>query len=271
MLGSVVDAEDIVQEAFLTLYKSDPDHIQNMKAYLCKIVTNRCLDLLRSTRKQREEYVGTWLPEPLVTTASEETDPIYAYLQKESLSTAYLLLLQQLSYIERAIFLLREVMQYDYEEIAKIVGKSSANCRLILHRAKRSLSVIDDSDHLGNLNREQNTNLVEQFISALTSSNTKQIMKLLSTDATFYTDGGGKVKTILLPLHGHIQIAQSTTNIWKKFTGNLTYRITMVNNLPGIVLYMDKKVLAVISLQIQKGQIANLYFVKNPDKLTHVC
>lgn len=270
MLGSVVDAEDVVQEAFLALYKSGSGHIQNMKAYLCKIVTNRCLELLRSTSKQREVYIGTWLPEPLVTDASDETDPMQSYLQKESLSTAYLLLLQQLSYVERAVFLLRETMQYDYEEIADIVGKSSVNCRQIFHRAKRSLRIKEVPDHWDRLNREQTTSLVEQFMSAFTSGDAAQIMKCLSADAVLFTDGGGKVKVLPYPLHGHIRISNAMAAYFKKFSWSFTYRNTLVNGLPGIVVYMDNKTLVVISFEIVDGFIVNLYFVANPDKLTHV-
>jgi RNA polymerase sigma-70 factor (ECF subfamily) len=270
MLGSVMDAEDIVQEAFLTMYKSGSDHIQNMKAYMCKIVTNRCLELLRSTSKQRECYVGTWLPEPLVTIASDETDPMQSYLQKESVSTAYLLLLQQLSYVERAVFLLREAMQYEYEEIADIVGKSSANCRQIFHRAKRGLSVNDVPDHLDRLGREKTTNLVEQFMNALASGDAAQIMKFLSADAVLLTDGGGKVKALTQPLHGHIRISNSVTAFLKKLPGSLTCRLAIVNGLPGIVVYQDDKTLSVISFKVLDSRIANLYFVANPDKLTHV-
>jgi RNA polymerase sigma-70 factor, ECF subfamily len=271
MLGSVMDAEDIVQEAFITVYKSGSDHILNMKAYMCKIVTNRCLDLLRSTRKQREVYIGTWLPEPLVTKASDETDPMQLYLQKESVSTAYLLLLQQLSYVERAVFLLREALQYDYEEIADIVGKSSANCRQIFHRAKRSLSVNYVSDKLDHVDREQTTNLVEQFIQGLAACDAKQIMKYLSIDATLFTDGGGKVNAALpQPLHGHVRISQFAAGFSKKLHASLTYRIAMVNGLPGVIVFMDGKTLSVISFNILDGNIANLYFVSNPDKLTYV-
>jgi len=270
MLGNVVDAEDIVQEAFLTIYKSGTDHIQNMKAYLCKIVTNRCLELLRSTSKQREVYVGTWLPEPLVTTASDETDPMQSYLQKESVSTAYLLLLQQLSYVERAVFLLREAMQYDYKEIAEIVGKSSTNCRQIFHRAKRSLSVKYVPDKLDHADREKTANLVEQFMYALTSGDAAQIMKFLSNDAVLFTDGGGKVKALPQPLHGHIRISHSVTGFLRKWPGSFNCRIAMVNGLPGIIVYMDEKKWSVISFKVMNGRIVNLYFVANPDKLTHV-
>ncbi len=269
MLGSVMDAEDIVQEAFLTLCKSGSDHIQNMKAYMCKIVTNRCLERLRSTSKQRVDYVGTWLPEPLVTTASDEMDPMQSYLQKESVSTAYLLLLQQFSYVERAVFLLREAMQYDYEEIADIVGKSSANCRQIFHRAKRSLSVKDVSDHSDRLAPEKTTNLVEQFMYALTSGDAAQIMKCLSTDAVLLTDGGGKVKALTQPLHGHIRISHSVSSFLKKWPGSLSYRIAMVNGQPGIVVYMDEQMWSVISFKVLDGHIVSLYFVANPVDTPH--
>jgi RNA polymerase sigma-70 factor (TIGR02957 family) len=271
MLGSVMDAEDIVQEAFIAVYKSGSDHIQNMKAYLCKIVTNRCLDLLRSSRKQREVYIGTWLPEPLVTEASDETDPMQSYLQKESVSTAYLMLLQQLSYVERAVFLLREAMQYDYEEIADIVGKSSANCRQIFHRAKRSLSVNDASDKLDHVDREQTTNLVEQFMHGLATCDAKKIMKYLAIDATLFTDGGGKVNAALpQPLHGNERISQFGAGFSKKLHTSLTYRIAMVNGLPGIIVYIAGKLLSVISFKVLEDHITDLYFVSNPDKLTHV-
>jgi RNA polymerase sigma factor (sigma-70 family) len=145
MLGSVMDAEDVVQEAFLYANETNLEHVHNPKAYLCKIVTNRCIDSLRSASKKREVYVGPWLPEPLMTTSATSADhqiaPDLAYTHKESLSTAYLLLLQQLTWMERAVFLLREVLQYEYDEIAEIVGKSSTNCRQIFCRAKNAISL----------------------------------------------------------------------------------------------------------------------------------
>ncbi|MBB6731478.1 RNA polymerase sigma-70 factor [Cohnella zeiphila] len=270
MLGSVMDAEDVVQEAFLTVFKSGSGHVQNMRAYLCKIVTNRCLELLRSTKKQREVYIGTWLPEPLVAAAGDETDPMQSYLQKESVSTAYLLLLQQLSYVERAVFLLREAMQYDYEEIADIVGKSSANCRQIFHRAKRSLSVNDDPGHSEGLDSRQTAGLVEQFITALTSGSAAQIMKFLSADAVLFTDGGGKVQALAQPLHGHVRISHGVAGLINRWPESFACRIAMVNGVPGIVIDKDGERWAVLSFKIKDGLIDNLYFVANPDKLMHL-
>ncbi|MGC6588848.1 sigma-70 family RNA polymerase sigma factor [Paenibacillus sp. Dod16] len=263
MMGSVMDAEDIVQEAFLTIYKSGSDHIQNIKAYLCKIVTNRCLELLRSTSKQREVYAGTWLPEPLVATASDETDPIQSYLQKESVSTAYLLLLQQLSYVERAVFLLREAMQYDYEEIAGIVGKSSTNCRQIFHRAKRSLNMKPVPDHVDDLNRKQTTGLVEQFMHAFAAGDVARIMKFLSVDAILFTDGGGKVQALAQPVHGLTRISNLMMTYFNKFPVDFTYRITMVN---GLLLSNDTKVSTFI--KAEKPDLSG-FFIFMYSKLCH--
>jgi RNA polymerase sigma-70 factor (ECF subfamily) len=161
-------------------------------------------------------------------------------------------------------------MQYDYEEIADIVGKSNANCRQIFHRAKRSLSVKYDPDQLDSLDREQATNLVEKFMRALASGDASRIIKFLSADAVLITDGGGKVKAQLKPFYGHTQISRLTSNFLKKWSGSLTYRITMVNDMPGIIVYMDGKTRYVISLRILNDHILNLYIVANPDKLTHV-
>jgi len=270
MLGSVADAEDIVQEAFIALYKPGFRHVQNQKAYLCKIVTNRCLELLRSARKQREVYIGTWLPEPLVASSDDDADPMQSYLQKESLSTAYLLLLQQLSYVERAVFLLRETMQYDYEEIADIVGKSVANCRQIFHRAKRSLATQAVSQREERLSEQHTANLVKQFIHALKSGDAAQMMKCLSTDAALYADGGGKVKVIPHPLRGHMRISTMVLKFFQQFLGTPSFQIARVNGLPGIIVYQDDSMMAVISISVREDRIDHLYCVVNPDKLKHV-
>ena len=140
ILGSATDAEDMVHEAFLSLEKTPEEDISNVKSYMCKIVTNRSIDLLRSAGRQRETYMGPWLPEPVMTESGfhgDSDDPLVNYLLKESLSTAYLLLLQHFSATERVVFLLREVFQYRYNDISEIVSKSSANCRQIYHRTKK--------------------------------------------------------------------------------------------------------------------------------------
>lgn len=265
MLGSVQDAEDIVQEAYLTLSETTTEHVLNSKAYLCKIVTNRCIDLLKSARKQRETYVGPWLPEPLLIDSME--DPAQNYIMKESLSTAYLLLLEQLSETERAVFLLREVLQYDYEAIADVVGKSKTNCRQIFHRAKKAVGNHREADHL---TPTKATALTEQFVSAIITGNVSKLLSLLAIDATLLSDGGGKTKAALFPILGAERISRFYMGILAKSTEDFSFKFTVVNGDPGIVLYAEEQVYGVLSLQVQDDLIQKIYWVANPDKLSHI-
>jgi RNA polymerase sigma-70 factor (ECF subfamily) len=276
MLGSVMDAEDIVHESFLALRKTGWEHVGNVRAYLCRIVTNRCLNHLQSSAKKRELYPGPWLPEPLVGEAGESAvtdDPLKSYVHKESLATAYLLLLQQLSYVERAVFLLREALQYDYDEIADIVGKSSVNCRQIYHRAKRSLgnraSVAEDGGEKAAPPSETNR-LVEQFVRALANSDVDQLMNALSADVALVMDGGGKVTALPRAVAGSLRIASFLATMPSKLPPEVAYRLTDVNGRPGVVVQTRDQTIAVTSFQVENGRITGIYVVVNPDKLRHV-
>ncbi|NBD25251.1 RNA polymerase sigma factor SigJ [Paenibacillus glycinis] len=288
MLGSVMDAEDIVQEAFLSLQGKEAERISNVKAYLCKIATNRCIDRLRSAQRQREVYVGPWLPEPLVAdwagdvevsagsgfgSGSLEDDPYQAYARHESVSTAYLLLLQQLSSVERAVFLLREVLQYDYDEIADIVGKSSANCRQIFHRAKRGIQPEEErnSPSAGVPAAPGHQQLVEQFTAALTNGDIGKLLHLLSPGAALLSDGGGKVTAAVNPIIGAARISGFLQGVLKKLDpASLSYRLALVGGQLGLVTYTDGTPSGVFSFRAEQGRIANIYVVVNPDKLTGV-
>ena len=265
MLGSVHDAEDIIQEAYFTLSETSIEQVQNPKAYLCKIVTNRCIDLLKSARKKRETYVGPWLPEPLI--IDSEKDPEQNYMMKESISTAYLLLLEQLSETERAVFLLREVLQYDYDSIAEVVGKSSTNCRQIFHRARKAVGNHLASDQIPT---QRAAALTEQFVTAIVSGNVNKLLSLLAVDATLLSDGGGKTKAAVFPILGAERIVRFYMGILAKFPEDFSYKFTTVNGEPGIILYVENKVFGVISLDIQNGLIHQIYWVVNPEKLTHI-
>jgi RNA polymerase sigma-70 factor (ECF subfamily) len=279
MLGSVMDAEDVVHDAFITLNSADLSAIRNPKSYLCKIVTNRCIDRLRSARKQREVYVGPWLPEPLLTESADSSfsDPAARYLLQESMSTAYVLLLQQLSAVERAVFLLREALQYEYDEIADMVGKSSTNCRQIYHRAKRSMSAQEgttaeqtelaaaaraESDKIGRI--------VEQFLQALTVGDIPKVLSLLAEDAILYSDGGGKVKAAVRPIEGADRISRFFAGLLTKIPEGFSVQLTGVNGQPGIVTFEHGRPLTVLSFRIEAGLIASVYTVVNPDKLRHL-
>ncbi|MFC5652510.1 RNA polymerase sigma-70 factor [Paenibacillus solisilvae] len=285
MLGSAADAEDIVQEAFLALElaSSKQEPIQNIKAYSCRIVTNRCIDYLRSARKQREVYVGPWLPEPLVSLENHTNDPYYRYQQNESLSTAYLLLLQQLSSVERAVFLLREVLQVDYEEIAAMVGRSSTNCRQLFHRAKRSIMNIPadakmaadaglhpDSALKSPLDNTQLKNLISQFIHALASGSAQEMMSMLASEATLYSDGGGKVRAAIRPIFGAEFITRFLSGLLAKVPEGFSYREALVNGTPGLVTYVHGQPSTVFSFDVKEDRIAAIFIIVNPDKLARV-
>lgn len=284
MLGSVMDAEDIVHESFLALRKSGSEHVGNVRAYLCKIVTNRCIDYLQSSAKKREVYPGTWLPEPLVGEAfetAETADPLQSYVRKESLATAYLLLLQHLSYVERAVFLLREALQYDYDEIADIVGKSSVNCRQIYHRAKRSLgnrsAFIDGAESPTNRDLPARTpaagqaaRLVEQFMRALANADVGELMNVLSTDAALLMDGGGKVVAPPHSIRGSRRISGFLATLPAKLPPEAIVHLAEVNGQPGAVVQTGEQTIAVLSFRTENGRISEIYVVVNPEKLKHV-
>ncbi|WP_090586130.1 MULTISPECIES: sigma-70 family RNA polymerase sigma factor [unclassified Paenibacillus] len=290
MLGSVMDAEDMVQEAFLSLNRGDAVRIRNMKSYLCKVVTNRCLDRLRSASRQREQYIGPWLPEPLIGEEQLHGDPEEGYLLKESVTTAYLLLLHQLSAVERAVFLLREVLQYEYDEIADMVGKSPTNCRQIFHRAKRSLGSRPApaepraASASAAANEPVNSGpalplrsdalaakrLVEQFVQALTAADVPRLLALLAEDAVLYSDGGGKINAAVRPILSAGRIAQFLLGLLGKVPEDFAVRPAIVNGVPGLISYGGHMPINTVSFHLKDGVIEGIYLVVNPDKLEHV-
>ncbi|MFS0840950.1 RNA polymerase sigma-70 factor [Paenibacillus sp. 1P03SA] len=280
LLGSVMDAEDIVQEAFLSMNgASAAKPIENPKAYLCKIATNLCIDRLRSPSYRREAYIGPWLPEPLVEGAPGADDPAESLVLRESLSTAYLLLLHQLTWVERVVFLLRESLQYDYDEIASIVGKSSTNCRQIFHRAKRSLGshalppeepAVPGVPNLLAF-RQQTGRLVDRFVNALKAGDTAGLLAALADEAVLYSDGGGKVSAAVRPIIGADRIARFFAGLIQKFGREFSrLDIVHVNGLPGLASYSNGKLSSVVSFHCEEDHIAAIYIVINPDKLRHL-
>lgn len=274
MLGSVADAEDIIQEVFITFDQRPADiHITNEKAYLCKMVTNRCINLLQSSVKQREVYIGTWLPEPLVQFGPSSLDPSEIYQQKESLSTAYLLLLQQLSATERAVFLLREIFQYPYKEIAEMVGKSIINCRQIFVRAKESIHRNPGSKPKGSKNSGDSEFQVQQFIHALIEGDKDTLLHLLAKDAIHYSDGGGKAQAVLTPVVGVGRIMYFYEQVMQWFKvnrGRYSYQVANVNGSPGILVSIDGRIAYVYSFETVNNQMQRIYATSNPDKLKHI-
>jgi RNA polymerase sigma-70 factor, ECF subfamily len=269
MLGSVMDAEDCVQEAFLRWYQAsdrgETEAVRSPQAYLSTIVTRLCIDHLRSARVQRERYVGVWLPEPLITT--DESSVTGMAELSEALSVAFLHLLEQLSPIERAVFLLRQVFDYEYAEIAAIVQKSEDNCRQIVRRARQHLAT---QHTLYPVSREQQDNILHQFIRACMSGDMDGLLAVLADDIVSYADSGGKVPAAINPIYGSDKVARYLLGMLKKAPEDYSFRLACVNGQPGILNYIGGVPYAVITLDIRDGRIREIDVIRNPDKLRGV-
>jgi RNA polymerase sigma-70 factor, ECF subfamily len=221
-----------------------------------------CIDQLRSARTQHEIYVGSWLPEPIPT--SQRSELAETAILAESLSFAFLVMLENLGPLERAVFLLREVFDYDYAEIATIVGKSAANCRQVLHRAHQ---------HLGqrrprfDVSHEQQERITNQFLRASTSGDMHGLLNLLTDDIVFIGDGGGKARAGLKPIHGPDKVARGTLGGLRWIPPGTQARIEEVNGQLAIVGYLDGHPYGVMMFDIEGERIRRIYTVLNPDKL----
>jgi len=265
MLGSVVDAEDMVQETFLRCQRVSEETVQSPKTYLAAIITRLCIDHLRSARVQREQYVGSWLPEPLM--SNQTSNPIDHVELAESLSFAFLMLLECLSPTERAIFLLHEVFDYDYADIAKIVNKSIPNCRQILRRARQYLPYKPDVSKPF----RQKTELTEQFLTSWNQGDMKGLVALMAEDVTFWSDGGGKVVAAQKPLHGSLKVARFLTAIRQsRLLPAFTSQIVQINGQPGIINLVDDHPQSIFSFEFVDGCVHSIFAVVNPDKLRSV-
>lgn len=263
MLGSATEAEDILQEAYLRWANVDMDTVQSAKAYLSSIVTRLCLDYLRSAQAQREVYVGPWLPEPLL---NEELPDIAESVEKaDSLSLAFLVLLENLSPLERAVFLLHEIFDYDYSEIAEMVGKKEANCRQMVHRAREHLASRRPRFPVDEQHRQQ---ITSKFIAACSNGDLNGLISLLTTDVVLMSDGGGKVQAARNPIYGIDAVARFLVGIAKKAPPEI--RQAEVNGQAAVIAYVDKKPYLVLALDIAEDKIRSIEIVLNPDKLRHI-
>jgi RNA polymerase sigma-70 factor, ECF subfamily len=263
MLGSVADAEDVVQDAFLRYHEKGVE-AESPKAYLATVTTRLAIDELRSARVRREVYPGEWLPEPLV-----EDEAVRHAETADSLSLTFLHLLEKLSPVERAVFLLREVFDYPYCGVARIVDKTPENCRQILARAHAHMQ---EGKKRFDVSREERDEVAERFLAAWENGDTDALVEVLAPDATIYGDGGGKAPSIPEPLVGALRVAKALIG-WGRRGLELgyTYRLTSVNGDPGFVFYEpDGRAVWVAGLEIADGVVVAVRSVLNPDKLTHV-
>ncbi len=262
MLGSVTDAEDIVQEAYLRWQEVPEAEVRSPRSYLSAVVTRLSIDRLRSAQAKREKYVGPWLPEPLLSEQAEEVavpDEL-----DDSLSMAFLVLLESLNPVERAVFLLREVFGYDYAEISRLIGKSEANCRQIARRARRSVAARRPRFERS---PEQEQRLPQQFLEACMSGDMEGLVGLLSEDVTLWSDGGGKVAAAPYPIHGPERVARFLQGVLRTVPPGFSARPAWVNGGPGVVGYVNGHPMSVVALDVADGRLRGVRIVVNPEKL----
>jgi RNA polymerase sigma-70 factor, ECF subfamily len=270
IVGSVSEAEDIVQEAFLRFHReqSEDARIVSPRAWLSTVTTRLAINHVRSARARREAYVGTWLPEPLLTDPAPDASQHAE--TADSLSMALLVLLESLSPVERAVFLLREVFEYGYDGIASVVGKSEENCRQIAVRARRHVEARKPRFEASRRRREE---LARRFFQAVGEGDTQGLVRLLAADAVSYADGGGKTQAFLRPMYGRERIARLLLlfGTWLEQLGADEMRPAEVNGQPGAVfLDHDGKAVLVVCLDIADGQVQTIRAITNPDKLHHL-
>lgn len=263
MLGSVAEAEDVVQDAFVRYHEADVE-AESPKAYLATVTTRLAIDQLRSARARREVYPGQWLPEPIV----EDEAARHAEMS-DSLSLTFLHLLEKLSPVERAVFLLREVFDYPYDEVARIVGKTPENSRQILARAHRHVA---EGRRRFDVSREERDEVARRFLAAWEDGDTQALIDLLAPDASVYGDGGGKAPSMPLPLVGAERVAKALIGWGRQaWARGLVHRPALVNGEPGLVFYdPEGTTIWVSAFEIADGVVVAVRSVLNPDKLEHI-
>lgn len=267
MLGSVTEAEDILQDAYLRYRQMPAGSIASPRAFLSTVVTRLCLNHLQTARVQRESYLGPWLPEPLLT-EDDPDSPISQAERLESVSMAFLVLLERLTPVERAVFLLREVFDYPYPDIAEIVGKDEVSCRQILSRAKKFIAA---SRPRFTPSTEQHQHLMQQFLGAVEEGDLDGLTHLLASDVTLSTDGGGKVRgAATRVVHGAEAVARFVIASLRFIQAEFTTEITQVNGEPAILLRIEDHPFTVVSVTIVQQHIVDIRVIANPDKLGHL-
>lgn len=281
MLGTRSDAEDVVQDVWLRWQAVDASEVQDALAYLCRTTTHLCLDHLKSARARREQYVGLWLPEPVVDGALADycdPGPEAALGLRQHISLGFLLALQHLSPLERAVFLLHDVFDQSFDEVAKSLGRSSAACRQLASRARthlRNQGFGDDSPWPHRADSVANQALLGAFAQALTSGDVQALAELLASNVRLYSDGGGAVCAVPAPLDGRLRVAQALVGFartWQREAGDQTLRAACVNGQPGALVWNAQGQLEdVCALDMDAhGQVRGVYFQRNPAKLMRV-
>ena len=274
MLGSLADAEDAVQDAYVRWHRAAPGAtVENPRAYLARIVTRLCLDRMKSAQARRETYVGPWLPEPIVGAASGTTPVAAADFEVEranDISYAMLLMLERLSPLERAAFLLHDVFDFDFEHIAEILERSEESCRQLATRARGH---IRGERPRFEASVEARRRLAEAFTTATRTGDASSLAAILAEDVVFLSDGGGRVPAAINPILGRDHVSRMLAGLGQRWREQpqIRYTFAEINGLAGLIFYDGSKPFQTVALEAgEDGSIAAVYVVRNPEKLRHV-
>ena len=262
ILGSATEADDVLQDSYLRWADVDLSTVRDTKSYLAQLVTRQALNALRAGARRREEYVGPWLPEPLLL---DDQDPAIDVVLAESVSMAMLVLLETLSPDERAVFVLREVFGFDYGEIADAVGKPAPTVRQVAHRAREHVRA--RRKRFDNVDPQRNAAITAQFLATAASGDVEALMAMLAPDATWMADSGGKVSAARRPVVGADKVARAITGLVRKAGTGMRVQLVTCNSAPAVLFYLDDEPAMVVTLEIADDKITNFYVMRNPDKL----
>ena len=263
ILGSATEADDVLQDSYLRWADVDLSAVRDTKSYLARLVTRQALNALRADARRREEYVGPWLPEPLLL---DDQDPSTDIVLAESVSMAMLVLLETLGPDERAVFVLREVFGFDYSEIAEAVGRPAPAVRQVAHRAREHVRA--RRKRFDGIDPERNAEITAQFLATTASGDVEALMTMLAPDATWTADGGGKVSAARRPVVGAELVARAIVGLMRKAGPQLRADMVTCNSAPAVLLYRGEHLEMVVTLGFADDKITNFYVMRNPDKLT---
>jgi RNA polymerase sigma-70 factor (ECF subfamily) len=268
LLGSYSDAEDVVQEAFSRLLRSDLHPIEDVRAWLVVVVSRLCLDQLRSARMRRESYPGLQFPEPLVALGVEAADPLELVTLDESVRMTFLIALERMSPAERVVFVLHDVFEFPFEKVATIVGRSPAACRQLASRARRWIN-----DEAGSarfpMNPEEQSRVIDAFIAACSTGEMSALLPLLDPQVVGWADVGRMLPSVSQPTVGAQQVAEGVMRFFRPGSGT-TLEARIVNGEPGMIAMRNGAVFSVLALTVKQGLITRLYAQADPRKLAHV-
>ncbi|HUO37509.1 MAG TPA: RNA polymerase sigma-70 factor [Mycobacterium sp.] len=265
ILGSATESDDVLQDSYLRWAQVNLSEVRDTKPYLVQLVTRQALNALRSRARRREKYVGPWLPEPLLL---EEGDPSADIVLAESVSMAMLVVLETLGPAERAVFVLREVFGFDYDEIASAVGKSAAAVRQISHRAREHVHA--RRRRFDPVDPQRTAEITAEFMAAAATGDTDKLVSMLAPDATWIADSGGKVTATRRPVVGARKVAAVIAGLTRKGVPDMRIETATYNSAPAVVVYSGSHLDTVISVEVVDGLITRFYAIRNPDKLAGV-